>query len=74
MTKSEFDKAFNEKYLNALTTTYNPQNIKNRLKKDADENGNISSEALCADTLMISAEFCKSLIYSVLVDILELSD
>lgn len=74
MTKAEFDQKFNEKYRNVLSTAFNPQNVRERLKKDADENGKISSGDLCIDTLMISAEFCKSLIYSVLVDILELSD
>lgn len=74
MTKSEFDTKFNEKYKEIMLSFANAETLKKHLEKVADENGKITQQALFAESFLLSAEFSKNFIYSVLTDILELHD
>lgn len=74
MTKNEFDKMFGEKYSEALMSVYSPEKVKEHLKKYSDENGKISSDDLFLQSLLLSADFTKSVLYSVLIDILGISE
>lgn len=74
MTRSEFDAKFNEKYKEALLSVGNPDILKARLEKVATENRKISNEDLCINMLLLSAEFSKNLIHSVLTDVLEFDE
>lgn len=74
MTKNDFDQKFNEIYKNALTSSFDPDSVKSRLKNFVGENGKVSTEDLCLEFLMLSSEFSKQLTYDILSSVLEFSD
>lgn len=74
MTKSEFETKFNEKYKESLLSLTDANFLKSRLEKVSKGNNKISNEALFSEAIMLSIEVNKKLLYSVLTDVLELSD
>lgn len=74
MTKSEFDVKFNEKYKEALLAYSNDEYLKSQLEKFVDEDRVLTKDALLLGSLMLSAEFTKNFIHSILTDILELPE
>ncbi len=72
MTRAEFDALF-EKYKKHYLPT-NQGQIQERLNKLADENGNISSQALAIFSFIESVQYTNDMLYSVLSEALQVKD
>ena len=74
MKKSEFDKLYNQLYVETLTEYRNSGRIKEELSKVSDSEGNVSNKNVSATILTESVYLSSVLVKKVLESVLEFDD
>lgn len=74
MKKSEFDKLYNQLYVETLTEYRNSGRIQEELSKASDPEGNVSNENVSATILTESVYLSSVLVKKVLESVLEFDD
>ena len=74
MKKSEFDKLYNQLYVETLTEYRNSGRIQEELSKVSDSEGNVSNKIVSATILTESVYLSSVLVKKVLESVLEFDD
>ncbi len=74
MTKNEFTSFFNDKIEEKVSILLEPETFKRKMREYSGGSDTISNDEMVAFALGESINFCKDLVYSTLLEVLQFDD